>query len=160
MSNAEMLCIRGKLLPMFRISSLFQLNNSVEDPTEALVVIVEDEGKKVGFMVDSLVGHQQIVIKSLGESMGQFFNHDLISFKPPRTGFCLIVCKNVLLHLKPEDQVKVIQMFHDSLEQDGYFVTEQTQKMPDELSSKFERVVSNAQLFKKYDYAEHDGISP
>jgi two-component system, chemotaxis family, sensor kinase CheA len=70
MGDAEMLCIRGKLLPMFRISSLFQLNNSVEDPTEALVVIVEDEGKKVGFMVDSLVGHQQIVIKSLGESMG------------------------------------------------------------------------------------------
>jgi two-component system chemotaxis sensor kinase CheA len=70
MGNAEMLCIRGKLLPMFRISELFQLNDAVEDPTEALIVIVEDEGKKVGFMVDSLVGHQQIVIKSLGESMG------------------------------------------------------------------------------------------
>jgi len=70
MGNSEMLCIRGKLLPMFRISGLFQLNDAVQDPTEALVVIVEDEGKKIGFMVDSLVGHQQIVIKSLGESMG------------------------------------------------------------------------------------------
>jgi chemotaxis protein methyltransferase CheR len=79
----------------------------------------------------------------------EFFNHDLTSLKSPRTGFCLIVCKNVLLHLKAEDQVKVIQMFYDSLEQDGYFVTEQTQKLPDELSSKFERVVSNAQLFRK-----------
>jgi two-component system chemotaxis sensor kinase CheA len=70
MGDSEMLCIRGKLMPMFRISSLFQLQDSVDDPTEALIVIVEDEGKQVGFMVDSLVGHQQIVIKSLGESMG------------------------------------------------------------------------------------------
>jgi len=79
----------------------------------------------------------------------EFINHDLLSFDPPRNEFCLIICKNVLLHFKPEDQVKVIQIFHKSLEQGGYFVTEQTQKMPDELSSKFERVVSNAQLFRK-----------
>jgi len=70
MGNSEMLCIRGKLLPMFRISNLFQLHDAIKDPTEALIVVVEDEGKQVGFMVDSLVGHQQIVIKSLGESMG------------------------------------------------------------------------------------------
>ncbi|MGB9594701.1 MAG: chemotaxis protein CheA [Candidatus Poribacteria bacterium] len=70
MGNSEMLCIRGKFLPMFRISNLFQLHDAIKDPTEALIVVVEDEGKQVGFMVDSLVGHQQIVIKSLGESMG------------------------------------------------------------------------------------------
>ena len=70
MENAEMLCIRGKLMPMFRISGLFQLQNAVKNPEDALVIIVEDEGKQVGFMVDSLVGHQQIVIKSLGESVG------------------------------------------------------------------------------------------
>ncbi len=70
MGNSEMLCIRGKLLPMFRISNLFQLHDAIKDPSEALIVVVEDEGKQVGFMVDSLVGHQQIVIKSLGETMG------------------------------------------------------------------------------------------
>jgi two-component system chemotaxis sensor kinase CheA len=68
MGNAEMLSVRGKLLPMFRVSSLFQVNDAIQDPTEALIVIVEDEGKQVGFMVDNLVGHQQIVIKSLGDS--------------------------------------------------------------------------------------------
>jgi two-component system chemotaxis sensor kinase CheA len=57
MGNAEMLSVRGKLLPMFRVSSLFQVNDAIQDPTEALIVIV-----------DNLVGHQQIVIKSLGDS--------------------------------------------------------------------------------------------
>ncbi|MGQ9610289.1 MAG: chemotaxis protein CheA [bacterium] len=68
MGNAEMISVRGKLIPMFRISRLFGLNDAVKDVTEALVVIVEDEGKQVGFVVDNLVGHQQIVIKSLGDS--------------------------------------------------------------------------------------------
>ncbi len=68
MENAEMLSIRGKFIPMFRVSSLFQVNDAIQDPTEALIVVVEEEGKQVGFMVDSLVGHQQIVIKSLGDS--------------------------------------------------------------------------------------------
>ncbi len=68
MGNAEMISVRGKLIPMFRISRLFGLNDAVKDVTSALVVIVEDEGKQVGFVVDNLVGHQQIVIKSLGES--------------------------------------------------------------------------------------------
>lgn len=66
MGKAEMIMIRGRLLPMFRISNLFGVSGAIEDPTEALVIVVEDEGKQVGFMVDNLVGHQQIVIKSLG----------------------------------------------------------------------------------------------
>jgi chemotaxis protein methyltransferase CheR len=79
----------------------------------------------------------------------EFLNHDLLSFTPPRTGFCLIVCKNVLLHFDPEKQAKVIEMFYEALEQGGYFVTEQTQKMPEKFSNRFKRVVSNAQLFQK-----------
>jgi chemotaxis protein methyltransferase CheR len=79
----------------------------------------------------------------------EFLNHDLLSLTPPRTGFCLIVCKNVLLHFDPEKQAKVIEMFYEALEQGGYFVTEQTQKMPEKFSNRFKRVVSNAQLFQK-----------
>lgn len=70
MENAEMLSIRGKLIPMFRIAGLFQVSDAIQNPIDALIVIVEDEGKQIGFMVDKLVGHQQIVIKSLGESFG------------------------------------------------------------------------------------------
>lgn len=61
----------------------------------------------------------------------------------------LIVCKNVLLHFNEKERLDVITMFHDSLEKDDFFVTEQTQKLPAELEGMFERVVSNAQVFRK-----------
>ncbi len=75
--------------------------------------------------------------------------HDLLSLQPIRTHLLLIVCKNVLLHFKHEERINVITMFHQALEDGGFFVTEQTQKIPQELEGLFEPVVSNAQLFRK-----------
>jgi chemotaxis protein methyltransferase CheR len=78
-----------------------------------------------------------------------FARHDLLSLQPAATHFNLIVCKNVLLHLRPEEQVDVIKMYHDVLVPGGFFVTEQTQKLPDEVAGLFEKIVSHAQLFRK-----------
>ena len=75
--------------------------------------------------------------------------HDLLSLKPIREKLDLVVCKNVLLHFKKEERINVIRMFHDALGKGGFFVTEQTQKMPGQLTHLFEPVVSNAQLFQK-----------
>jgi len=75
--------------------------------------------------------------------------HDLLSLKPAREGFSLIICKNVLLHFKKEERIDVIKMFHGALADGGFFVTEQTQKMPKEVAPLFEPVVANAQLFRK-----------
>ena len=79
----------------------------------------------------------------------EFLEHDLLCFESPRSGFCLIMCKNVLLHFKKEERIKVINMFHKALEQGGFLVVENTQDMPEGIAHKFERVVSNAQLFRK-----------
>jgi len=78
-----------------------------------------------------------------------FQKHDLLSFSSIRDDLGLIVCKNVLLHFKQEERITVIKMFHSALFDGGYFVTEQTQKLPDCLQGLFEPVVSNAQLFRK-----------
>jgi len=78
-----------------------------------------------------------------------FKKHNLLSLEPVREDFGLIVCKNVLLHFKQEERINVIKMFYSSLTADGFFVTEQTQKMPDPVSHLFEQVQSNVQLFKK-----------
>lgn len=75
--------------------------------------------------------------------------HDLLSLKPIRTDLALIMCKNVLLHFKEKERINVIKMFHEVLSDGGFFATEQTQKMPREVSGLFEPVVSNAQLFRK-----------
>lgn len=78
----------------------------------------------------------------------EFTKHDLLDMKPVRTGLNLIVCKNVLLHFTEKERIEVIRMFHDSLDE-GYFATEQTQKMPSLMQGCFEPVAANVQLYRK-----------
>jgi chemotaxis protein methyltransferase CheR len=92
-------------------------------------------------------GHYQIDDEI--RSAVEFEHHDLRSFEPIREELGLIVCKNVLLHLQPEERVGVYRMFHRALADDGFLVTEQTQKRPDEVRHLFHRVTDMGQLFKK-----------
>jgi len=61
-----MLYERGTVMPVFRLSRLFNIEGAVNDPCEAILVIVEDKGETAAIMVDSLI-QQQVVIKTLGE---------------------------------------------------------------------------------------------
>jgi chemotaxis protein methyltransferase CheR len=79
----------------------------------------------------------------------RFQRHDLLTLQPPREDFGLIVCKNVLLHFAQEERSQVVQMFHRALIEGGYFVTEQTQKLPPGTETLFRQVVGAAQLFRK-----------
>ncbi|MBW1739145.1 MAG: chemotaxis protein CheR [Deltaproteobacteria bacterium] len=78
-----------------------------------------------------------------------FQKHDLRSLQPIRDNFGLIVCKNVLLHLRESERVEVINMFYKSLAPEGFFVTEHTQKMPAETGHLFKQIIKNVQLFQK-----------
>jgi chemotaxis protein methyltransferase CheR len=80
--------------------------------------------------------------------------HDLLTLQPVRKDFGLIVCKNVLLHFGETERIKVIKMFHDALENGGFFVTEQTQKMPGQVGGLWQQVVSSAQVFRKVGIVE------
>ncbi len=75
--------------------------------------------------------------------------HDLLSLKEIGLNYSMVVCKNVLLHFRPPERVEVLKMFHRALASGGFFVTEQTQEMPRELASMFERVIPDGQLFRK-----------
>ena len=79
----------------------------------------------------------------------KYQKHDLLSFEPVQTGLGLVLCKNVLLHLKEEERVAVIRMFHEALEAGGFFAVEQTQELPGEVSGLFEPVTANTKLFRK-----------
>ncbi|MCQ1538718.1 chemotaxis protein CheR [Methanocalculus taiwanensis] len=78
-----------------------------------------------------------------------FKRHDLLTCKPPKDNFSLISCKNVLLHFTEEQRIKVIRMFHEALVDGGFFLTEQTQKMPPQCEDLFEQVIPYAQVFRK-----------
>ncbi len=65
--RGEMLKVQGDLIPLYRLDRLFVIDGASQDATQATVVVVEDDGRYTGLMVDELLGQQQIVIKPLGE---------------------------------------------------------------------------------------------
>lgn len=66
--RGEMINVRGELYPLIRLHELFDVEPVNRNPWEAMVMQVEGEGKTTCVLVDELVGQQQVVIKSLGES--------------------------------------------------------------------------------------------
>lgn len=75
--------------------------------------------------------------------------HDLLSLKPYGGPYHAILCKNVLLHFTEEQRAQVIRMYHDVLVPGGFFCTEQTQNMPESCSHLFERIASDANLYRR-----------
>ncbi|TNC99787.1 MAG: two-component system, chemotaxis family, sensor kinase CheA [Gallionellaceae bacterium] len=64
-SGAERLVhVRGEYLPLVTLREVFNLTGS-KAGGDAIVVIVEAEGRKVALLVDELLGQHQVVIKSL-----------------------------------------------------------------------------------------------
>ena len=66
----QVVVIRGKTLPIFHLKSwLIKNSNSADLPTEAHVVVVQVGMSEVGFVVDQLVGQEEVVIKPLGKML-------------------------------------------------------------------------------------------
>lgn len=62
---------RGSLLPVVRLHRLFNIEPAFTEPTECLAIIVQDNVRRCCLLVDALVGRQQVVIKSLGDTIGR-----------------------------------------------------------------------------------------
>ncbi len=99
------------------------------------------------FEPDSRPGHYRVC--DAVRRCVTYRRHDLLSCEAIGAGFSLIVCKNVLLHFQPAERIQVIQMYHRALAAGGYFVTEQTQRLPSECAGLFDQVSTEAQLFRK-----------
>jgi len=66
--RAEMALVRGALLPVLRLYRRFQVEPRSEDPLQSVLVVAEVEGQRFCLLVDELIGKQEVVIKSLGET--------------------------------------------------------------------------------------------
>lgn len=64
--NQEVIVVRNEIIPIIRLRDALGLPK-VEDKDMMMGVIVRKGEKQVGFIVDSLIGQQEIVIKSLGK---------------------------------------------------------------------------------------------
>ncbi|MDD3581893.1 MAG: chemotaxis protein CheA [Desulfobacca sp.] len=69
--QGELIRVRDNHLPLVRLHQVFQVNSQYHNPTEALVLVVENEEEQKCLMVDDIVGKQEVVIKSLGQVFNQ-----------------------------------------------------------------------------------------
>ena len=66
--NGEMVMVRGSLLPILRLHRRFGVIPTSEDLTKSVLIVVEGARRIFCIQVDELIGKQEVVIKSLGES--------------------------------------------------------------------------------------------
>jgi len=64
--RGEVLDHRGKILPLHRLHRRFGIAGAIENPWEAIIVIVENNGRAHALLVDDMVSKQEVVIKPLG----------------------------------------------------------------------------------------------
>lgn len=68
-NNREITNIRGRIIPLGRLSDLFGLSGSKAGKSQ-YVVILQSGPNEMGILVDSLIGQQEIVIKALDDYTG------------------------------------------------------------------------------------------
>jgi len=65
--NEEVINLRGQVIPIIRLDGILEIEREDDGREIITVVIVKKGDKKAGFIVDSLIGQQEIVIKTLGK---------------------------------------------------------------------------------------------
>lgn len=68
--SKEVINLRGKVIPLIRLNDILNCENVDSDSSTNTVVIVSRGDKYAGLVIDSLIGQQEIVIKSLGKYLG------------------------------------------------------------------------------------------
>jgi two-component system chemotaxis sensor kinase CheA len=64
--RGELVNVRGRLLPIYRLGRVLKLEESEREPTDALFVVVESATSRCALLVDEIIGQHQVVIKNLG----------------------------------------------------------------------------------------------
>jgi two-component system, chemotaxis family, sensor kinase CheA len=68
----EVIQLRETTLPLLRLSEFFELSGAQQTPESFYVVVVGVAEKRLGLVVDDLLGQQDIVIKSIGDTFAGF----------------------------------------------------------------------------------------
>jgi two-component system chemotaxis sensor kinase CheA len=66
--RGEMVNVRGRINPLVRLHEVFGLTEAKTDPSDAIIIVVESGSDTRCLMVDDLLGKQEVVIKSLGDT--------------------------------------------------------------------------------------------
>ncbi|MEW9799462.1 chemotaxis protein CheA [Alteromonas sp. CYL-A6] len=61
----NLLWVRDRYWPILNLSRRMEIDGAIQNPTDAIIILIESSKKRFGLMVDRLLGQQQVVIKSL-----------------------------------------------------------------------------------------------
>ena len=68
-AKGEMLMFRNSLIPLIRLNKICNVTMDNETVWESIVIVVENKNDQRGILIDELLGKEEFVIKSLGESL-------------------------------------------------------------------------------------------
>lgn len=71
----EMIMLRGQCCSVIRLYRLFNINTSITDLTQGIMIMIQQEDRSVCLFADELIGQQQIVVKSLPRFLERLKNH-------------------------------------------------------------------------------------
>jgi two-component system chemotaxis sensor kinase CheA len=70
-NNSPVFVLRDKVLPLVDLRKVFSINSENQDKEEWYVVVVVSGRMQIGLLVDSLLGQEEVVVKSLGPLFGE-----------------------------------------------------------------------------------------
>lgn len=65
----ETAMVRNQVLPVLRLAKRFNVKPKSDDPCQSLLVVTETQEQPFCLLVDEVLGKQEVVIKSLGETL-------------------------------------------------------------------------------------------
>lgn len=69
--NGALVDLGDRCVPVFRMHDLLGSRGCAPDPTEAILVVVNDGDQECALLVDELLGQHQVVAKPLGQALGR-----------------------------------------------------------------------------------------
>ncbi|MCT2534543.1 chemotaxis protein CheA [Aquibacillus koreensis] len=71
--NKKVIDFRGKVVPLVSLKNVFDVPETMEDDELSSVVIIRKGDKMAGLIVDTFIGQQEVVLKSLGDYLTGVF---------------------------------------------------------------------------------------
>lgn len=71
--DGRVIRVRGEYLPVVALHKVFGVVDARTDPTKAIVIILQAEGRRFALLVDELLGQHQVVVKNLETNYRKVF---------------------------------------------------------------------------------------
>lgn len=67
--EGQVVDVRGSLLPVHKVKNIFGLFDGTDEVRGGILILLESNGQRACFLVDEIIGQQQVVIKNLGKGL-------------------------------------------------------------------------------------------